>query len=100
MGKSLRALVLVAVSAALFSSCSCEEKKGRADAGVDAGTDSGVDAGADAGLHPVDPEVQWVEIQPGSFTFGAPPGTPCMGPAMEKELSTLTRMWAGSVRSG
>jgi formylglycine-generating enzyme required for sulfatase activity len=40
----------------------------------------------------VDPEIEWIEVPVGSFTFGAPLGTPCMGEMMEKEVPvTLTR---------
>jgi sulfatase modifying factor 1 len=40
----------------------------------------------------VDPEIEWVTIPAGSFTFGSPADTPCRGAYSEKEVPvTLTR---------
>jgi formylglycine-generating enzyme required for sulfatase activity len=95
-------LLLIGVAGALSSSCSCEENEAKPDSGtagtdIDADTDSDsdtdvdADAGSDSGPQPVDPEIDWLETPAGSFTFGAPLGTPCIGPMMEKEVPvTLT----------
>jgi len=45
----------------------------------------------DAGSDPVDPEVDWMVIHAGSFTFGSPEDAPCLKPSMEKQVPvTLT----------
>jgi formylglycine-generating enzyme len=68
---------------------SCGANDAKPDAG-DTDADSGADS--DTGTEPVDPEIDWVEIPAGSFTFGSPEGTPCIGPLVEKEVPvTLTR---------
>jgi formylglycine-generating enzyme len=64
---------------ALLSACSSSNEK------PDAGN-------TDTSPEPVDPEIEWVEIPAGSFMFGSPDGTPCMGSMTEKEVPvTLTR---------
>jgi formylglycine-generating enzyme len=88
---SLRSLGAPIMATLMLTSCSCEEKKAAGDAGTNV-PDANMDAGPDAGHGPSDPEINWVEIPAGSFTFGSPPGTPCQGPTMEKEVPvSLTR---------
>jgi formylglycine-generating enzyme len=54
-------------------------------------TDTNSDGGMDAGPQPIDPEVDWVGIPAGSFTFGSPETTPCRGAFTENEVPiTLT----------
>jgi formylglycine-generating enzyme len=49
-----------------------------------------VDSG-DTSQDPVDPEVEWIEIPAGSYTYGSPDGTPCMAPQYETQVPvTLT----------
>jgi len=104
--KRMGALVLVLLSGN-SSACSCEEKsEGTHDSGTgvldtsdvdtdidsDSDTDTDTDADTDSDTNPVDPEIDWVEVPAGSFTFGSPIGTPCRGPGTEKEIPvTLTR---------
>jgi sulfatase modifying factor 1 len=46
-------------------------------------------------LEIVDPGIEWIEIAPGSFTFGSPDDTPCRGAYSEKQVAvTLTRRFA------
>lgn len=73
----MKILVLAACTA--LSSCGCNKSGSQ-----NTDTDTWPEA--------TDPQVEWIEIQAGSFTFGSPPGTPCMGPMTEKEVPvTLTR---------
>jgi formylglycine-generating enzyme len=45
-------------------------------------------------IDPVDPQIDWITIPPGSFTFGSPDDTPCRGPLHEKQVPvTLTRQF-------
>jgi formylglycine-generating enzyme len=79
-----RFLFVAAVTALVFTSASCGDSDDSS-ASPDA-------SDTDTGPEPVDPEIDWVEIPPSSFTFGSPDGTPCMGPMTEKEVPvTLTR---------
>jgi len=76
---SLKAF-LVGGLALLFSPCGCDR--------------GAHDASADTDTYPEaeDPQIEWVEIPAGSFTFGSPIGTPCRGKYTEKEVPvTLTR---------
>jgi hypothetical protein len=49
------------------------------DADTDSDTDSDSDSGCDAGPELVDPEIDWVAIDAGTFTFGSPEGTTVQG---------------------
>jgi formylglycine-generating enzyme required for sulfatase activity len=74
--------ILIIGSAFLPLSCGSEKDSGESDAAVD--TDTYPEA--------EDPQVEWIEIPAGSFTFGSPIGTPCRGIYMEKEVPvTLTQ---------
>ena len=72
----------------LFAICACsshtESTRDASTGDSDADTDTWPDA--------IDPEIDWVTIPAGSFTFGSPPDTPCRGAYSEKEVQvTLTR---------
>ncbi len=57
-------------------------------------TDSNTDAGAgdDSGSPKTDPEISWVTIPAGDFTFGSPTDTPCRGKYRETQVDiTLSR---------
>ena len=57
-------------------------------AGAESGSDSG--AGPDSGsVQPVDPEIDWVTIQAGTFTFGSPTDTPCRGKWTEMQVEVI-----------
>jgi len=92
----LMKLAPVSLATLLVSSCSCEDKDNGTDSGSgdtdsdsdsDSDVDASTDSGTDSGAGPVDPEIDWIEIPVGSFIFGSPSGTPCMGPVTEKEVS-------------
>jgi formylglycine-generating enzyme len=75
IAKRFSELVFIGLVVSL-SSC------GSSDAKPDAGdSDTCPDA--------VDPQIEWVEIPVGSFTFGSPDGTPCMGSMTEKETPVM-----------
>jgi sulfatase modifying factor 1 len=83
---------IVFAAAAFAASCSCDESSPspRDSGSVDGDADA--DGSVDSGPELVDPEVYWVAIPAGSYTFGSPPGTVCMGPMTEKEVPvTLSR---------
>jgi formylglycine-generating enzyme required for sulfatase activity len=98
MALSKRRSAPLALFAILLMSCGGEKRAAPPDSGTtdtdsdaDADSDSDADGGTDSGAVPVDPEIDWVEVEAGSFTFGSPPGTPCMGPVKEEEVPvTLT----------
>ena len=82
--------ILVIVMVACGSSKKTEEIDTGADSGTDAGTDSETDTGT--GGEQTDPQVEWITVQPGNFTFGSPDTTPCRGVYVEKEVPVvLTR---------
>ena len=110
MIRELTTALVIILSSGTLSACSCEEKSetkhdsgtGAPDASdvdadtdtdsdTDTDTDTDTDSDTDTDTDPVDPEIDWVEVPAGSFTFGSPVGTPCRGPSTEKEVPvTLT----------
>jgi formylglycine-generating enzyme len=77
---SIRMLILLPLSI-IAASCMCSRGSGDAPDATDTSTSS----------EPEDPRIDWLEIPSGSFTFGSPDGTPCMGPMTEKQVPvTLT----------
>jgi sulfatase modifying factor 1 len=70
------------LTSAMLSALACGGCSGCDDAPDSSGTSP----------QPVDPEIEWIEITAGSFTFGSPEGTPCRGDLHEKQVPvTLTR---------
>lgn len=64
------------VVSAVFALCGCKSS----------------DEGAPLVMVPSDPQIEWIEVPAGSFTFGSPYDTPCRGAYTEKQVPvTLTR---------
>ena len=76
-----------AVLVIIVVACGSSKKTEEGDNGTDSGADTGADSGKGGGQ--TDPQVEWVQIKPGSFTFGSPDTTPCRGVYVEKEVPVI-----------